>query len=113
MSRHALKTIGLSLLALAACAGPGGSDVTAPDGPAVFLRDLAYDPVEIAVQAGETVTWVWDDGGTAHDVVGEGFRSELITGGTFSHTFEDPGTFPFVCSIHPNMVGSVIVEGSG
>ena len=113
MSRRALITIGLSLLVLTACAGSDGSDVTAPDGPAVFLRNLAYEPVEITVQSGETVTWVWDDGGTAHDVVGEGFRSELITGGTFSHTFEDQGTYPYICSIHPNMVGTVIVEGSG
>jgi plastocyanin len=111
MSKRDLLTMGLSLLVLAACADSGGG-VTAPDGPAVFLRDLAFDPVELTIQSGETVTWVWDDGGTSHDVVGEGFRSELITGGTFSHTFEDPGTYPYICSIHPNMVGTVIVESS-
>jgi plastocyanin len=112
MSKRVLLTIGLSLLVLTACAGEE-SEPTAPDGPAVFLRDLAYDPVDITVQAGETVTWVWDDNSTAHDVVGEGFRSELVTSGTFAHTFEEPGTFPYVCSIHPNMVGTVIVEGPG
>jgi plastocyanin len=113
MTRRVLVTLGLSLLVLTACGGTDGTDATAPDGPAVFLRNLAYDPVEITIQSGETVTWVWDDGGTGHNVVGEGFRSELITGGTFSHTFEDPGTYTYMCRIHPNMVGTVIVEGSG
>jgi plastocyanin len=107
------RSIFVLAIVLTACSGSDGAPVTPPDGPAVFLRDLAYDPVEITVTEGETVTWVWDDGGTAHDVVGEGFRSELITGGTFSHTFEDPGTYPYICSIHPNMVGTVIVEASG
>ena len=38
-------------------------------------------------------------------------KSELLTEGTFSYTFDDAGTFTYHCTPHPMMVGTVIVEG--
>lgn len=37
-------------------------------------------------------------------------KSELLTEGTFSYTFDDAGTFTYHCTPHPMMVGTVIVQ---
>ncbi len=40
------------------------------------------------------------------------FHSGVLSGGdTFSFTFEQAGTFAFVCQIHPDMSGSITIEG--
>lgn len=101
------------LLAMTACGGSGGTETTPPDGPAVYLRNLVFEPADITVQVDEALIWIWDDDGMAHDVVGDGFRSALLTDGTFSHTFDTAGVFPYVCSIHPTMVGTVTVAAGG
>jgi plastocyanin len=56
-----------------------------------------------------TVTWVWNDGAIAHDVKGDGFRSEVMAEGTFGHRFAQPGTYDYVCTLHPNMTGTIEV----
>ena len=50
----------------------------------------------MTIEEGDTVTWVWDDGGLSHDISGDGFKSEVQTEGSFSHTFEDAGTVTVV-----------------
>jgi plastocyanin len=103
-------------LVLAACGGDsdsaGDDDPAAGvDGPTVILRDIAFQPDTISVPAGGTVTWVFDDGGIPHNVVAadDSFESETKDSGRFTHTFDDVGTFPYVCTIHPNMKGTVQV----
>jgi plastocyanin len=44
-----------------------------------------------------------------HDVSGDGFKSEIQTEGTFSHTFEDAGAYPYFCTLHSVMKGTVTV----
>jgi nitrite reductase (NO-forming) len=80
----------------------------------------AYSPSEITVEVGTTVTWTNEDGvlhtvtsGTAADNVGSpdglfdsGFLAE---GDSWSYTFTEEGTFPYFCSPHPWMQGTVIV----
>ncbi len=73
--------------------------------------DLFQDPV-ITVARGTMVTWTSLDGGF-HDVtsVDEIFKSPgLRRGAVYSHRFEDPGTFAYLCTIHPSMTGSVVVQ---
>jgi plastocyanin len=72
---------------------------------------MAYTPETLTVQAGATVTWVWNDGAIAHDVKGDGFRSQVISEGTFSHRFGQPGTYAYVCTLHPNMTATIEVTG--
>ena len=76
------------------------------------MTNRSYDPDTVTVKMGDTVTWVNRDS-PQHDVVADNgeFKSELFdTGGTFSFTFTQPGTYPYHCSIHPGMVGTVTVQ---
>jgi plastocyanin len=106
--------VGLLALGLGAC-GTDEASTAAPaalaDGPTVAVQDMTYTPETLTVQAGATVTWVWRDGAIAHDVKGDGFRSKVMAEGTFSHRFDQPGTYDYVCTLHPNMTGTIEVTG--
>jgi plastocyanin len=102
------------LLALGACStSDAATDAPAAGngGPTVTVQDMAYTPETLTVQAGTTVTWVWNDGAIAHDVRGDGFRSKVVSEGTFGHRFDQPGTYDYVCTLHPNMTGTIEVTG--
>jgi plastocyanin len=105
---------GLLALALSAC-GSGEASEAPPatadnaSAPTVTIQDLAYTPETLTIQAGATVTWVWQDGAIAHDVKGDGFQSKVMSEGTFSHRFDQPGTYDYLCTLHPNMTGVIEV----
>jgi plastocyanin len=104
--------VGILALALAAC---GTGEAAAPDaaansdGPTVVIEDLAFEPATLTVEAGDTVTWVWNDGAVKHDVSGTDLHSEVMSEGTFRHRFDEPGTYDYVCTLHPNMTGTIEV----
>jgi len=94
------------------------ADNTASTDPArpltVDVSNMTYTPSSITISVGQTVTWVFDDRGTPHDVVGLGdaksvLRSPLLTTGTWEFTFTEPGTYNYTCSLHPDMLGVVVV----
>jgi len=72
-------------------------------------------PVNIAI--GDTVTWVNDDtaahtstsGSAADGPDGNWDSSLVISGSSFSNTFDEAGEFPYFCMVHPWMTGMVIV----
>jgi plastocyanin len=104
---------GLFVLTLSACGTSDASNdgsAAQVQGKAVTIEDLAYTPETLTVETGDTVTWVWKDGAIEHDVSGDGFKSELMSEGTFSHRFEEPGTFTYECSVHPNMTATIEVK---
>jgi plastocyanin len=102
----------LAVLALAGCGGDDGGAVAAASSPdTVIVRNLRYSPKTLTVDAGDAVTWSFDDGNIPHDVKGEGFKSPTKTDGTWSHTFATAGTYDYHCSLHPYMKGSVEVRG--
>ena len=113
--RRLLKLATLSLVALLAFAPSAwaqGQEVT------VRMEDNFFDPANITVEPGTTVTWV-QSGNNAHTTTSyDGlWDSGLIeggSGGTFSFTFEEPGTFDYFCIPHESlgMIGSVTVTGS-
>ena len=80
------------------------------DGPTVSVKGLTFNPAKLTVKVGETVTWRFDDRAVAHNVVGDGFKSALKRSGTFSHTFDEAGSFPYRCTVHPGMKGTVVVS---
>src|SRR5207302_8724995 len=101
----------VSIVAVAALtAGCGGgsktaSSTTTVDRNTVILKDVKFQPSTISIRAGETVTWKWEDGSTAHNVHGDGFQNDLITKGTYQHLFTAPGTYKYKCDVHPAMTG--------
>ncbi len=80
----------------------------------VAIQGFAFEPATIEVAAGDTVTWTNNDS-AGHTVTqspsGSGFNSgPLSQGGSFSQTFDTPGTFEYFCEFHANMTGTVIVS---
>ncbi len=78
---------------------------------------FSFSPASVTVPVGGTVVWT-NDSGAAHTVTsdtGDAFTwdSSAVSsgGGTFSETFTKAGTFPYHCSFHPSMHGTVIVTG--
>ena len=83
-----------------------------PDTPQVIIKNFMFQPMTVTVKAGAALTWVNKDQ-EPHTVTSDTglFRSgALDTDETFAFKFDKPGTYHFLCSIHPQMVGTVIVE---
>jgi plastocyanin len=84
-------------------------------GPAeIAIQNFTFLPATLTVARGTTVTWVNRDE-EPHNIVNVDqprvFRSAAVDGGEkFSFTFGDPGTFKYICSIHPHMTGTVVVQ---
>ena len=125
-TKRKLAIFGLILATLVVAGGlafegcGGGGD---PGANQVFMQAIAFNPMEITIQAGESVTWTNQDivphtatsGNPEDEALGAIFRSaSLGQGGTFTHTFNDPGEFVYFCEVHPAMMrdAKVIVEGS-
>ena len=83
-----------------------------PAGNVVELKSLRFNPDEITISAGETVTWVWKES-VLHNVMskdGDELDSGNHDSGEYEHTFEEPGTYEYVCTLHAGMDGVVEVE---
>jgi plastocyanin len=77
------------------------------------IRQFAYQPKTLEVPVGTTITWTNQDA-IQHSVTASdgSFDSGLFTqGGTFSHTFDVPGTYAYICARHGSMMGEVVVAG--
>jgi plastocyanin len=93
-------------IAQPAVAGTEGSD------PQIVLKDFMFQPTSLKVKAHATVTWVNQDE-EPHTVISETglfHSSAMDTHESFSFKFENPGTYRFLCSIHPRMTGTIVVE---
>lgn len=93
-------------------ASPGASPAGGP-GVTVTMRDIAFDPPQVEIAAGTTVTWTNGEAIPHTVTAADGtFDSGVLEeGGTFEHTFTEAGTFDYACAIHPGMTGSVTVTG--
>ena len=123
------------VLSAGACSSKGAPrDAAAsglPPGPAgaeVAIRLVAFNPEALEIAPGFTVTWTQTDRDSVHTVTsgtvvtgptgaatttsdGRFDSGRLTEDGTFSHTFADPGTYPYFCFIHPaTMRGEVTVR---
>ena len=88
-------------------------DQTAASTSSVAIQNFAFSPASITVKKGTTVTWTNKDS-APHDVKendgkkGPGSNT-LSNGQSYSFTFTEVGTFNYICTIHPNMTGTVTV----
>jgi plastocyanin len=84
----------------------------AAPGSAVSIDNFTFNPAPIVVSAGSTVTWTNNDD-VPHTVRADdaSFHSAALdTGDSFKFVFTKPGVYSYFCSIHPKMVGKVIVR---
>ena len=77
----------------------------------VMIDNFTFEPAQLTVKVGTTVTWTNRDD-IPHTVVAAGkFRSKTMdTDGTFSFTFTAAGDYKYFCSLHPHMTGTIKVE---
>jgi plastocyanin/quercetin dioxygenase-like cupin family protein len=99
-----------------AAADDGAEDGESDDGTgaasaAVSIVNFSFEPIDLEVAAGTTVTWTNDDSAphtvTADD--GSFDSGTLQPGDTFSFTFEAGAEVTYHCEIHPRMQGRVVV----
>ena len=103
-----LLSLGVSM----SLSGCSGDDDKTPVGVEnqVLIKDFKFQPQDITVKAGDTVTWVNEDN-TVHTVEGSGMDSGNMSKGVeFKYTFDKAGTYDYICGPHPYMTGTVIVE---
>jgi plastocyanin len=90
----------------------GRSPATAPAAVEVKIDNFSFGPQSIRIAAGTTVKWTNRDD-IPHTVVSTDgvFKSRVLdTDESFSFTFPKPGNYPYFCSVHPKMTGTVAVE---
>ncbi|WP_405868627.1 plastocyanin/azurin family copper-binding protein [Streptomyces sp. NBC_00005] len=80
----------------------------------VLMSGYAFSPRTLTITAGDTVTWTNQDQ-APHDVKTTSGPASvhspmLDKGGTWSHTFTTPGTYGYVCTVHPNMTAQLVVQ---
>ncbi len=107
LSGVVLTTLGLTALLSSATAGAAEeADMR------VSIIDRAYQPSQLTVGIGQTVTWRNESVGQQHTVTSVDGRFDsgvMSAGGSFTMTFAQTGTFNYSCTIHPTMKGSVLV----
>ena len=78
----------------------------------VGISNFAFQPATLTVSAGTQVEWVNHDG-EPHKIVSSGKRFSspaLDTDGKYSFRFTEPGSYPYFCSLHPQMTGKIVVR---
>jgi plastocyanin len=120
MKTKMLGALFILVVVLTAC----GSKTVSPAAPAtsapavsgneakINISSFKFDPANITIKAGETVTWINQDD-VVHTVVADDnswTSDNLGKGVSYSHTFDTAGTFAYHCGVHPTMKGAVIVQ---
>ncbi len=112
------------LLAALVTSRGGGNSSSMPTSPSILaatvtiqvsartLNAAAFVPNPVTLSQGGVLTWSNTDS-TTHDMVsdiGAYDSGRIAPGGRFEFTFSSKGSFPYHCSIHPGMVGTVVVQ---
>ena len=123
----------IAALALSGCGGSGTEDArdTSASETEIEVVNIAYAPETLEIGVGEAVVWTNKDEQVRHTVtsgtpgdngvpgVSEGQPSKpdgIFAGdlpdasATFTFTFDETGTFPYFCEVHPSMVGEIVVR---
>jgi len=105
-----LTAVGMVIVGAIEVHAPSVADTA--DSTMIVVKDFMFSPTPLTVKAGSTVTWTNKDD-EPHTVVSDTgvFKSGgMDTNDSFSYKFDKPGTYHFTCSIHPRMVGTVVVQ---
>ncbi|HEV1998575.1 MAG TPA: plastocyanin/azurin family copper-binding protein [Candidatus Dormibacteraeota bacterium] len=125
----ALNGLGMGVMALAfaACGGStdtgggGGGATPADNTPAAVTIQVEADPTNVGkysptpatAKVGDTVKWAFADDASQHTVAADDSSFDSGTKGkgeSFTYKFTKAGTFPYHCSLHANMKGTITVS---
>lgn len=90
----------------------GHAAAGAADEVAISIANFAFMPMELTIHQGQTVRWTNDDGAPHGLAFKDGAPGEsvLLPGQSFSRRFDKPGSYDYVCSIHPYMTARIVVK---
>jgi LPXTG-motif cell wall-anchored protein len=80
----------------------------------VTISDFQFSPGAVTINVGDTVTWS-NNGPTPHSSTSTGGVWDtgiMDAGQSGSHTFTEAGTFAYICTPHPNMKGTIVVQAA-
>jgi plastocyanin len=121
-----LKLVAVAVVALA-LSGAAAAAANAPQKPRskpkeVSVADFYFGPEKLTLKKGQSVDWVWAEGNTyPHDVhlksgpkglkekTSYSTKTTAVTDAEFEKTFTTPGTYKFICTIHPTQMHMTIV----
>ena len=89
-----------------------GGIATAAEDARVMIDNFKFSPIPLTVKAGSTITWLNRDD-IPHSIVvpALGVQSHpMDTDGSFAYRFDKPGTYNYICGLHPFMHGTVVVQ---
>jgi plastocyanin len=113
LSRTALMTMPLALVALFMFSSArANSEEAKPSPTEIRVDNFTFAPQTLTVPVNSTVTWVNKDD-IPHVIASDDglFKSKALdTDDKFSYTFTKAGIYPYYCSIHPKMVGKIVVQ---
>lgn len=106
--RRSLTLAGLAAL-LVSCSDPTGPGAGANE---VRVGNNFFNPSTRTITTGTTITWTWNAGSTTHNVTfDDGPASADQSSGQYQRTFDNAGSFPYVCTIHgAAMSGTITVN---
>jgi plastocyanin len=107
------------VVAAAGCGGSGGSYGSGPNNnnpggstsKQITVKNNVFDPASTTVPVGSSVTWTWAAGSVNHNVTfDDGQKSADQSTGGYSRVFDKAGSYPYRCTNHPAMTGTVTVQ---
>jgi plastocyanin len=94
-------------------ASPAASPLASPaagEQAGIEVQNFQFSPATLTVPPGTTVVWT-NTSPTPHTVTGDFADSGILNSGdTFEWTFTDPGSYDYLCSLHPDMQATIIVD---
>jgi plastocyanin len=110
--------LALAILALAGCGSGstdpyGGGNPPPPTDPnTIVISGMSYTPASKTITAGTTITWKNNDGVVHSSTSNTGVwdTGAIPAGGSRTATFNTPGTFPYHCTYHSGMSGTIVVQ---
>ena len=111
-----LMSVTLFALAEPPAAAPAATTkvAVANDATTISIKEFMFAPTAMTVPVGSTVRWKNLDGEphTVRSVDATFSSNALDQNDSFTFKFDKPGTYRYVCSIHPQMVGTIVVKAA-
>ena len=99
--------------ASAPAAGGGGCTTSSEEGAAqVGIEDFTFSPGDVTAAVGETISWTNPDSAPHTATLDDGAcdTGNIAQGATAGLVFDAAGTYPYHCTIHPNMKGTITIQ---